>query len=142
MISSPFITPRPADAAAGNNPTSGVLPSTQGLNNMFLQLLVAQLQNQSPLNPMDPTQFVSQLAQFSELSEVTSIDQLLEEAIPQPSAAAATPVAAGAVLPAQASRLSSVEPAARLANGVNTQTAAPNFSSGASHFQYRAKGVI
>lgn len=40
---------------------------------MFLQLLVAQLQNQDPLNPTDSTQFVSQLAQFSELEQVIAI---------------------------------------------------------------------
>ena len=57
------------------------LPSSAGLNNMFLQLLVAQLQNQSPLDPMDPTQFVGQLAEFSQLSEITQIDQLLQQAL-------------------------------------------------------------
>jgi len=40
---------------------------------MFLNLLVAQLQNQDPLNPTDSTQFVSQLAQFSELEQVMGI---------------------------------------------------------------------
>ena len=40
---------------------------------MFLQLLVAQLQNQDPLNPTDSTQFVSELAQFSELEQVIAI---------------------------------------------------------------------
>jgi flagellar basal-body rod modification protein FlgD len=59
------------------------LPSSQGLNDMFLQLLVAQLRNQSPLNPMDPTQFVGQLAQFSELSEVTQINERLQQLNPQ-----------------------------------------------------------
>jgi flagellar basal-body rod modification protein FlgD len=33
----------------------------------FLKLLITQLQNQDPLSPADPTQFVSQLAQFSSL---------------------------------------------------------------------------
>jgi len=33
----------------------------------FLQLLVTQLQNQDPLNPMDSTEFTAQLAQFSSL---------------------------------------------------------------------------
>ena len=32
---------------------------------LFLQLLVAQIKNQDPLNPTDSTQFVAQLAQFS-----------------------------------------------------------------------------
>ena len=35
----------------------------------FLKLLVAQLQNQDPLQPQDGTQFVSQLAQFSDLEQ-------------------------------------------------------------------------
>jgi|SRR5579871_4783801 len=37
--------------------------------NMFLQLLVTQLQNQDPLNPTDGTQFVTQLAQFQQLEQ-------------------------------------------------------------------------
>jgi flagellar basal-body rod modification protein FlgD len=39
----------------------------------FLNLLVAQLKNQDPLNPTDGTQFVSQLAQFSELEQVLQL---------------------------------------------------------------------
>lgn len=39
----------------------------------FLQLLVAQIKNQDPLNPADGTQFLSQLAQFSELEQLIGI---------------------------------------------------------------------
>lgn len=35
----------------------------------FLTLLVAQLQNQDPLNPQDPTEFTAQLAQYSSLEQ-------------------------------------------------------------------------
>ena len=35
----------------------------------FLKLLVAQMKNQDPLNPQDPTQSVTQLAQFSALEQ-------------------------------------------------------------------------
>ena len=35
----------------------------------FLKLLVAQLQNQDPLQPQDGSQFVAQLAQFSSLEQ-------------------------------------------------------------------------
>jgi len=37
--------------------------------NQFLTMLVAQLQNQDPLNPMDGTDFTAQLAQFSSLEQ-------------------------------------------------------------------------
>ena len=39
----------------------------------FLQLLVAQIKNQDPLNPADGTQFLSQLAQFSSLEQLVGI---------------------------------------------------------------------
>jgi len=38
--------------------------------NQFLTLLVAQLQNQDPMQPTDPTQFVAQLAQFSTVEQL------------------------------------------------------------------------
>ncbi|HVT93214.1 MAG TPA: flagellar hook capping FlgD N-terminal domain-containing protein [Bryobacteraceae bacterium] len=38
----------------------------------FLKLLVAQLQNQDPLNPVDGSQFLTQL------SEINSVEQLLQ----------------------------------------------------------------
>jgi flagellar basal-body rod modification protein FlgD len=37
--------------------------------NMFMQLLVAQMKNQDPLNPSDSTQFLTQLAQFQQLEQ-------------------------------------------------------------------------
>jgi flagellar basal-body rod modification protein FlgD len=51
------------------------LTATQTANlaseNTFLQLLVAQLQNQDPEQPTDGTAFVTELAQFTTLSEDT-----------------------------------------------------------------------
>src|SRR5437763_9800341 len=41
--------------------------------NQFLQLLVAQLKGQNPLDPKDGTEFVSQLAQFSSLEQLINI---------------------------------------------------------------------
>jgi len=81
VITATTILPQAASGSTTPTPGSG-LPTPQGLDNMFLQLLVAQLQNQDPTSPMDPTQFVSQLAQFSELSEVSQIYQLLQQAVP------------------------------------------------------------
>ena len=43
--------------------------------NEFLQLLVTQLQNQDPMNPMDNQQFIAQLATFSSLEQLISINK-------------------------------------------------------------------
>jgi len=40
----------------------------------FLKLLVAQIQNQDPTSPTDPTQFVGQLTQYSELEQLMQIN--------------------------------------------------------------------
>ena len=44
----------------------------------FLTLLTAQLQYQNPLDPMDNTQFVAQLATFSSLDQLIAIRDILE----------------------------------------------------------------
>ncbi|MFJ4066921.1 flagellar hook assembly protein FlgD [Pseudomonas sp. NPDC089996] len=41
----------------------------------FLQLLVTQMQNQNPLDPQDNSEFVAQLAQFSSLEGITSLNE-------------------------------------------------------------------
>jgi flagellar basal-body rod modification protein FlgD len=41
----------------------------------FLQLLIAQIKNQDPLNPTDSIQFVGQLVQYSELEQLMGINQ-------------------------------------------------------------------
>ena len=44
----------------------------------FLQLLVAQLRHQDPLNPMEAQEFASQLAEFSGLEQQMRTNELLE----------------------------------------------------------------
>jgi len=51
---------------------AGTVAATQ---NMFLQLLVAQLKNQDPTQPMDSTTFVTQLAQMQQLEQSTTTGQ-------------------------------------------------------------------
>jgi flagellar basal-body rod modification protein FlgD len=57
------------DAALGGGKTLG--------KQEFLNLLVAQLQNQDPLNPVDDKEFVAQLAQFSSLEQAMQTNERL-----------------------------------------------------------------
>ena len=77
-----------ATSSGASTSLGGSAPTEQ----MFLQLLVAQLKNQDPMNPTDSTQFVSQLAQFSELEQVIGIRGDIET---QMSSTAATTGTAG-----------------------------------------------
>ena len=66
--------------------TNPSLAAVTGDNNQlgeqsFLKLLVAQLQNQDPLQPMDDTQFISQLAQFSTLQTMQQIQSSLQSSL-------------------------------------------------------------
>ena len=45
----------------------------------FLQLLVAQLKNQDPLNPQDNSSYIAELAQFSSLEQMTNVVSNLED---------------------------------------------------------------
>ena len=62
--------------SASSSSTSGATQTTDLANEQtFLKLLVAQIQHQDPLNPMDGTQFVTQLAQYSSLEQLIGIKQ-------------------------------------------------------------------
>ena len=44
----------------------------------FLKMLIAQLKNQDPLNPLDGSNFAAQLAQFSSLEQLQNMNTKLE----------------------------------------------------------------
>lgn len=45
---------------------------------MFLQLMLAQLENQDPTSPMENTEWLSQLAQYSSLEQMTAMNANME----------------------------------------------------------------
>ena len=45
---------------------------------MFLRLLVTQIRYQDPLNPTDPTGFISQLAEFSSMEQLLEVRNTLD----------------------------------------------------------------
>src|SRR5437764_1159439 len=56
--------------------TTGVTNSSQALDkNTFLKLMMVQMQNQDPLNPSDPTQYMGELAQLTTLEQTTNMAQ-------------------------------------------------------------------
>jgi len=88
--------------AIGTNPlagTSGALPNAASSSNAsaasalgpttsaadqsanFLKMLVAQMQNQDPLNPMDTAQFTQQLVGFSQVEQQIASNKSLERLI-------------------------------------------------------------
>jgi flagellar basal-body rod modification protein FlgD len=66
-------TPTATQLAALNAATGAQGQSTLGEND-FLQLLTTQLQNQDPLQPMSDTDFISQMATFSQLSAQNTLN--------------------------------------------------------------------
>ncbi len=70
------------NAVSSTTAASGAELSVAGRNlvdyNSFLKLLVAQAQNQDPTNPTDSTQYLSQLASFSSVEQMTQTNAKLD----------------------------------------------------------------
>ena len=62
---------------SSRNPSAAAAAATSSLASLgqdaFLKLLTTELQNQNPLNPVDQTQSIAQLAQFSSLEATTAL---------------------------------------------------------------------
>jgi flagellar basal-body rod modification protein FlgD len=80
----PVSTPTNTNASSSNTATTAAINATDSLGNedTFLQLLVAQIQNQDPTNPVDSNTFLTQLAEFSQLEQLIGIRQGVSELDP------------------------------------------------------------
>lgn len=61
-------------STATGSPSALTATSAADLSSQFLKMLVAQMQNQDPLNPTDNSQITSQMAQISTVSQLGTIN--------------------------------------------------------------------
>lgn len=77
-ISGIIDTPKAATTNAVDTSTTKTTDSVQADQDKFMKLLVTQLQNQDPLNPMDNAAMTSQLAQLSTVTGINKVNSTLE----------------------------------------------------------------
>ncbi|MFP1721822.1 flagellar hook assembly protein FlgD [Lonsdalea quercina] len=77
MSVSVSLTESTDSSSVSTTSSSSSASSSADLQNEFMTLLVAQLQNQDPTNPMDNSQLTTQLAQISTLSGIESMNTTL-----------------------------------------------------------------
>ena len=94
VLNTPAIATNPTAPTTPTTSSSITNPSAPGsLTNetTFLQLLMAQVQNQDPMNPTDSTQFVGQLVSFSQLEQLLGINQGVQTLVTNASTPTSTP---------------------------------------------------
>ena len=79
----------PTSPSTSSNP---VAPDKLANESTFLKLLMAQVQNQDPMNPADSTQFIGQLVQFSQLEQLLGINQGVQTLVSNTSAPTPAPI--------------------------------------------------
>jgi len=111
-----------AAAAATASSSSGATSSSstnssqspEATKQEFISLLVAQLQNQDPLNPSDGTQFLSQLTEINSFEQLLYIRQDLDQISAQDTPTSASGASSGPPPPES--------PNAAAASGSQTQS--------------------
>ena len=64
------------EAASSSIVQNGQLPDDQQFSKLdFMNLLIAQIKNQDPLEPLDNNEFMGQMTQFSSLEQLSNIEE-------------------------------------------------------------------
>jgi flagellar basal-body rod modification protein FlgD len=77
-VSNPLSSQAQAGANTTQSTPAGPGPEHQISKDVFLKLMVAQLQNQNPLNPVDGVDFLMQLSQISGVEQMVEMRRRLE----------------------------------------------------------------
>lgn len=67
-----------AETGATGSSGTGAANNSEVSKDLFLQLMVAQLRNQNPLNPVDGTNFLEQLSQISGVEQMVEMRKELQ----------------------------------------------------------------
>ena len=65
--------------ASGEQPKTSIADSVGSTQDMFLQLLVAQVKYQDPLEPMNNNEYMAQTAQFTMVEQITKVAEQQSE---------------------------------------------------------------
>lgn len=83
MNTSSVIDPAVRSALNGNVGTGAPKSTSEELNANFMTLLITQLKNQDPLNPMENAELTSQLAQINTVSGIETLNKTLNGIVGQ-----------------------------------------------------------
>ena len=72
-----------ASALANLTSGSGTVSDATAAQDRFLKLLVAQLNNQDPMNPMDNAQMTSQMAQINTVTGINKLNETMSNMVSQ-----------------------------------------------------------
>jgi len=107
-----------ATQATSTSAPTATQSQTQVDYNSFLKLLVAQMKNQDPTNPMDSTQYVAQLASFSNVEQSVQINAKLDQLLQSSSLAQADALIGRTVTSADDSMSGKVASVRLVTNGI------------------------
>jgi flagellar basal-body rod modification protein FlgD len=116
----------------------GGTASTSTLNgvnaNTFLNLLISQLENQDPDNPTDPTQFLSETADFEEVQQLNGLQTSMTSLVSAQQSSAATSMLGQQVTGSDASG----NPVSGIVTGVQLTSSGPVLTVGSGTVPYSA----
>ena len=77
----PTTTTNNAASVASSAATAASNSNNLISENTFMNLMVKELQNQNPLDPMSNTDYISELAQFNSMNQLTSMNSTLQSLV-------------------------------------------------------------
>lgn len=78
MATSSINSVNPNQSSSAYNSAASSTTSGTNVSDQFMMLLLAQLKNQNPLEPMDDTQLLTQMTSLNTLSELKSISEKID----------------------------------------------------------------